>query len=489
MSLLTYFKNTTLTPSQEELVLELDLFLTSDCPSTFLLKGFAGTGKTFITQGITKYLEANERQFTLMAPTGKAAKVISNKTQIEAMTIHRVVYQYFDIDTELNSESDPIDITTLKSRLSKNQDAYNAVYIVDEASMLSDQFSQSDIGTFGSGYLLQDLLEYINLDDWPQRKIVFIGDNAQLPPVRCIGSPALNLDGLESFYGLNGTEIELTDIVRQKADSGIVKNAMEIRKALKSEELRPIQLSANTRDVHILEKEAFLEQYFVSCKHKLEGCKDSVIITYSNRQVRDYNRKIRDVIFKSHQALHIGEQVMCVENLESDCNNFISNGEIGWVTQINSEIESHCIDIPPRECDDFEPGLVILEFIEVTVRFLKDNNEPFEVKKKVLKNLLESSSGTLTRKERKALLLDFKQRYRITPELNALGFLEAKAKDEYYNCLKLRYGYAITCHKAQGSEWPHVFVDNNRANSQSEQALRWLYTAVTRATQTLYIKQ
>lgn len=488
MSLVTYFENTTLTSSQEELVLELDLFLTSDCPSTFLLKGFAGTGKTFITQGITKYLEANERQFTLMAPTGKAAKVIANKTQIEAMTIHRVVYQYFDIDTELVSDLDPIDITTLKSRLTKNQDAYNAVYIIDEASMLSDQFSQSDIGTFGSGYLLQDLLEYINLDDWPQRKIIFIGDNAQLPPVRCVDSPALNLSGLESFYGLNGTEIELTDIVRQKADSGIVKNAMEIRKALETEELRPIRPSANSRDVHILEKEAFLDQYFASCDHTLEGCKDSVIITYSNRQVRDYNRKVRERMFQSHQALHLGEQVMCVENLDSD-DYFISNGEIGWVAQIDSEIEKHIIDIPPRECDDFQPGVITLEFIEVTVRFLKDNNEPFDVKKKVLKNLLESPSGTLTTKERKALLLDFKQRYRATPELNALDFLEAKAKDEYYNCLKLKYGYAITCHKAQGSEWPYVFVDNSRANTQSEQALRWMYTAVTRAKQTLYIKQ
>ncbi|PTP50631.1 ATP-dependent DNA helicase [Vibrio splendidus] len=488
MSLLPYFENTTLTPSQEELVLELDLFLNDDCHSTFLLKGFAGTGKTFITQGLTQYLTANERKFTLMAPTGKAAKVISNKTQIEAMTVHRVVYKYFDIDKELKSDSDPIDIATLKSCLSNNPDAYNAVYIVDEASMLSDQFSQSEIGKFGSGYLLQDLLEYINLDDWPQRKIIFIGDNAQLPPVRCVGSPALNLDGLEYFYDLSCTEIELTDIVRQKADSGIVNNAMEIRKALERDKPHPVQLSANGKDVHKLKKEAFLEQYFASCDHKLEGCKDSVIITNSNRQVRDYSRKIRERMFKSHRALHIGEQVMCVENLDSD-DYFISNGEIGWVTQIDSEIEKHIIDIPPRECDDFEPVVVTLEFIEVTVRFLKGNNEPFDVKKKVLKNLLESPNGTLTTKERKALLLDFKQRYKATPEPKELEFLEAKATDEYYNCLKLKYGYAITCHKAQGSEWPHVFVDNNRANTQNEQALRWMYTAVTRAKQTLYIKQ
>ncbi|PSU27969.1 ATP-dependent DNA helicase [Photobacterium lutimaris] len=488
MSLLPYFENATLTPSQEELVLELDLFLNDDCHSTFLLKGFAGTGKTFITQGLTQYLAAIDRQFTLMAPTGKAAKVIADKTQTEAMTIHRVIYQYFDIDEELKSDSDPIDIATLKSRISDNQDAYNAVYIVDEASMLSDQFSQSEIGKFGSGYLLLDLLEYINLDDWPQRKIIFIGDNAQLPPVRCIGSPALNLSGLESFYGLNCTQVELTDIVRQKADSGIVKNAMEIREALERNEPQPIQLTANSKDVHILEKEVFLEQYFISCDHKLDGCKHSVIITNSNRQVRDYNRKVRERMFDSHETLHIGEQVMCVANHDTD-DLFISNGEIGWITQVCPEIESRTIDIPPRECDDFQPGLITLEFIEVTVKFLKDNNEPFKARKKVLKNLLESPNGSLTAQERKALLLDFKQRYKAIPQPKELDFLEAKSIDEYYNCLQLKYGYAITCHKAQGSEWPHVFVDNNRNNTCSDQALRWMYTAVTRAKQTLYIKQ
>lgn len=233
MSLAKFFTKYNLTNNQEELIIKLNSFLFESTNNCFLLKGYAGTGKTFITKGLTEYFRVIRRNYILSAPTGKASKVIQEKTKSETYTIHKTIYSNTDLKEYKSGEED----RTYKFyfELAVNESSDDTIYIVDEASMISNIYSEMEFIRFGSGFLLQDLMKYINLDQNDHnKKVIFIGDNAQLSPVGMNFSPALDTQYLIEHFGVQVEEFELTEVVRQQEDSGILKNASKLRKSLKS---------------------------------------------------------------------------------------------------------------------------------------------------------------------------------------------------------------------------------------------------------------
>jgi ATP-dependent exoDNAse (exonuclease V) alpha subunit len=276
-----------------------------------------------------------------------------------------------------------------------NEDADDCVYIVDESSMVSDKFSQSELCKFGSGFLLQDLLEYIDIDNHPERKVLFIGDNAQLPPVRNAYSPALHEGVLKDIYQLQCQSFELTEVVRQKEGSGVMKNATNLRGALMSRDWQGFKFDTDNDDVELLTNDSFLNEYFYACGGAAEGSDDAVIIAYSNRQVNDYNHDIRAKIFSRGADIQVGEKIICVENYPTKYN-FISNGEFGRITKILSGIECRSVEVREKTTKGIRSTMVDLNFLDVDVEFLDDYGIPFTLTKKILLNLLDTPTPRIS---------------------------------------------------------------------------------------------
>ncbi|AAZ25363.1 ATP-dependent DNA helicase [Colwellia psychrerythraea] len=488
MNILDCFSGKQLTQGQHDLVEELDQFLFDDTRSVFLLKGWAGVGKTFITAGITKYLNTEGRQFVLMAPTGKAAKVIANKTKQKALTIHRVIYSYFDVNNS-NENKDKLEPPIVASKIKENKDAPDTVYIIDESSMISDKFNKSEACSYGSGYLLIDLLEYINLDKRHKKKVIFIGDNAQLPPVRDNFSPALDNQYLRDKYQLNCQAFELKEVVRQKAGSGVIAIAKQLRHTIGSNTFSELSFDVSAGDTHVLTINEMLEEYFRVCEERVEKTKEVIIIAYSNIQVRNYNNTIRAKLFSPDAPLQIGEKIMCVSNFIHD-DSFISNGEFGKVINISSNIEIRTAEVYTERHGRRVLKYVDLVFLDVEIEFLDDHGKPFILASKILSNLLYGAMPRLSQLEYKALYADFFQRNpNINYNTSPAECKELMNKDPYLNIIQIKFGYSITCHKAQGSEWAHVFVDRYHRLPKSNECLRWLYTAVTRTSKNLYVSK
>jgi hypothetical protein len=486
MSILNHFKGQVLTNDQQELLTELECFLETKNAPVFLLKGYAGTGKSYIMAGVTRYLSWLGKEFVIIAPTGKAAKVIANKTKFKAMTIHRVIYEFFEKDKEPTDEFLERKPDSF-SYLSTNSDEPDTVYIVDESSMISDRFSTSHIGKFGSGYLLQDLLEYIDVKNNPKRKVIFIGDNAQLPPIRNAYSPALNERVLSAVYKLQCQSFELTEVVRQKSESGVMKNAQVLRDALEFKNFVGFEFDESSQEVCALPQSGFLDKYFELCEGKVECTDNLTIIARTNRKVYDYICDIRARLFFPAAPIQINEKVMCTNNFHA-LNNFISNGEFGRVIKALSAVECRHIDVHEKLPSGVLVTPVELKFVDLKIEFKDDYGQPFHLETKVLLNLMYEPIPRLEGVLYQALRADFNKRFHTYYKPRGDDYKESKKIDPYLNVLHLKFGYAITCHKAQGSEWQHVFVDAYNYGEITKD-YRWLYTAITRTSDKLYISQ
>ena len=485
MSISDHFKGQDLTNDQQALLTELEYFLEEGHAPIFLLKGYAGTGKSFIMTGVTQYLSWLGKEFVIIAPTGKAAKVIANKTKFKAKTIHRVIYKFFENDEEPKDEIQNRQSETI-SYLHDNHDEPDSVYIVDESSMISDKFSISrDIGKFGSGYLLQDLLEYIDIKNNPRRKVIFIGDNAQLPPINNAYSPALNEHLLGVVYKLQCQSFELTEVVRQKAESGVMKNAQALRDALEFEDFIDFEFDVSSQDVYRLPRSSFLDKYFELCEENVENTDNLTIIARSNSKVYEYICDIRARLFYPAAPIQVNEKVMCTNNFQT-ANNFISNGEFGRINKILSEVECRYIEVQERLPSGVLVTPVELQFIDLEIEFKDDYGKPYLLQEKVLLNLMYEPIPRLTGVLYQALRADFNRRFYTHYKPQGEEYKEAKRNDPYLNFLHLKFGYAITCHKSQGSEWQHVFVDTYHFGDKIKD-YRWLYTAITRTSDKLHI--
>lgn len=513
-----------LTPGQQEGVAALFRFLHSD-GSCFILSGYAGTGKTFILKGITDYLNVIGIPFRLAAPTGRAALVMKEACGHEATTIHSMIYTLDELKIDASaassspesqgsydasdspdyvdapgtsafsdSEDEDTGTHTYFFDLKEPDDREKVVYIIDEASMVSNVKEVQQRLRFGSGALLDDLLDYIQwgVDSSRKHKVIFVGDAAQLPPVQTRGndSPALSPAFFQDRGIISCTESRLTDVVRQSAQSGILKNVSSIRDCIQKGIYNQIDFDWSGSDVFSVNPDEFMETYLNACQN--DNNRDITIIAHSNAQVLKYNQMIREHFFPGQKGLAVGDKVLVTQNNYLHPVN-LYNGDIGRVTAVADQAEYRTI--PLNKPVDGHRNIVgiPLVFREVSIDFSRRAGSPLIVTALISETLLEGKDRDLTQDQQNALFVDFTMRYngkngRKKLKPGSPEFANVLKTDPYYNCLRIKYGYAVTCHKAQGGEWDTVFVDcKTTMNALSEGYFRWLYTAMTRASGTLYL--
>lgn len=463
-----------LTGSQINAVKKLDDFIFSQ-NNCFILKGYAGTGKTYLIKGLCKYLGELPAKFNIMTPTGRAARVITGKTGYRANTIHRSIYS---LDTsEINSY-----YSENSGRLKyfyniKENSSVSSFYIIDEASMISDRYSETDLFRFGSGYLIKDLISFVNPF---MNKIIFIGDPAQLPPVQSLFSPALSKFTLEDNFGLSIVEVEMDDVIRQDKESGILENATNIRNKINKGNFSKINLVNDNKDFSIIKQNDVLDKFIEI--NSDDNIDETVIIVNSNKKVQYYNELVREHYFPHNRAICPADRVILVHNAynyEID----LFNGETADVIWVDDEIESRQIQV----FIDGETRNVILAFRDVTLEFTEPDGNKKQISCKIFEPLLYKPERDIDMFEMRALYIDFKSRCRMYDPNSEPGILNIK-QDEYLNCLRIKFAYSITCHKAQGGEWDVAIIDLSSAMGyRTEEWFRWAYTAITRCKSQAFI--
>lgn len=446
------------TTTKQDIALQLlaKFVLSTNKNETFLLKGYAGTGKTTIVGSLVKNLTKVKKRSVLLAPTGRAAKVISNYSNKEAFTIHKKIY--FP-----KSEKGSVSFSLQEN---KHRDT---IFIVDEASMIPDINQDSKL--FENGSLLDDLMQYVYSGN--NCKLLLIGDSAQLPPVHLSISPALDARVLENQYNRHVILLELDEVVRQQKDSGILENATKIRERLDDELYETFKFSGkNFPDIIRPTDGQEIMDAINDCYSTL-GNEDTVIIVRSNKRANLYNQSIRERILFQESELSAGDYLMVVKNnyfwvdAASDAG-FIANGDIVEVLEIFAFKE-----------------LYGFRFAEVKIRMVDyPNMKPLETV--LLLDTLTSESPSLTYDESNKLYQEVMKDY-ASEKSKYKKFLAIK-NNKYFNALQVKFSYAITCHKSQGGQWNTVFVEQPYLpNGVDREYLRWLYTAVTRAREKLYL--
>ena len=445
------------TLEQEKAVKSLADFLFSrQQDSVFLLKGYAGTGKTSLIGALVKTLDQLQQKCVLLAPTGRAAKVFSHYAGHSAFTIHKKIYRQ-------RSYSNDMDNFSLDDNLHQQ-----TLFIFDEASMIANDGLSG--AAFGTGRLLDDLIQYVYAGTGC--RLMLIGDTAQLPPVGEEQSPALSPDILKG-YGLEVYETQLTEVVRQTHDSGILWNATELRRYISEEEffaLPPIRVEGFP-DIRIVPGNELIEA--INDSYDYAGMDETIVVCRSNKRANVYNRGIRNTILYREDELNSGDLLMVAKNnyfWTEQCKeiDFIANGDIAVVRRVRRV----------REAYGFRFADVVLAFpdydgVELEVKLLLDTLHtdtpalPKELNDKLFYTVLEDYADISMKRER----------------------MKKMKADSHYNALQVKYAYAVTCHKAQGGQWKRVFLDQGYMTEDmlTPDYFRWLYTAFTRATETLYL--
>ena len=459
-----------LTVQQNEVFGKIKAFLDSDA-SVFILRGYAGTGKTTMVKVIADYI-MQSRQLVIMAPTGRAARVLAAKTGHDAVTIHKAIYDKAHIVSK--KVKDPAESEyKLVFPIRKSEYEGNIVAIVDEASMVCSRKIEHELFVFGTDNILEDLLTFVRPNFGG--KVIFVGDPAQLPPVGESVSNALRAEYFKE-KGLKVIEAELTEVLRQKDDSVILKNAMMIRDLLKKDKRNQLVFEEQKDDVETIPSEQFLDKYLNYRKES--GKHDSVIICYSNKSANRYNRDIRKSLYGGDVPLQENDILLITQNnyrLDRMNGEFVPVLSIGERTQQSAPVYAQ---IGGKK----ERIVITLNFIKVTV----PNGDGNPIPCMLLEDLLTSDTATISIDENRALYINFCMR---NPNLKqgTESFAEALLNDEYYNAIRAKYGYAVTGHKCQGGEWGKVFVDYTGRTGLDDDSLRWAYTATTRAQKTLYV--
>ncbi|MEM6262081.1 MAG: AAA family ATPase [Bacteroidota bacterium] len=445
-----------LTQDQEMALQVFMNFFRSDEPRcTYLLTGSAGTGKTFMINFFRKLLRKHGFKVILLAPTGRAAKVITRRSKSLAFTIHHHIYQVSE---------DGFGEVRFRSR--NNKEGPRTVYIVDEASMIGDQHDE----TTRQG-LLHDLLDYV-FESNPDRKLVLVGDPVQLPPVGHNDSPALSGEYLEDILRLSLYAAHLSEVKRQEAASGVLENAIRIRDSyLSTDQVHP-ELTTN-REVHWLDNgyegmETYIGYYDPG---NLDKC---VFITYSNYRAVQVNQAIRQQLYWNEaRLLEPGDMLMVVRNnyaYSSERMPFLANGEMGTVIDIDWDSQEERYG---------------LHWINAELEFADSQQEAFQVSCKLVTDLLESKAPQLTNQEMRKVMWARQQEYMDLPKKEANSLMR---KDPYIQALQVKFGYAITGHKSQGGQWENVVVGFEPNYSNDLKAyIRWTYTVFTRAEERVFV--
>ena len=470
MRISNYINHQNLTPSQKLACAKLEGFISDNSVNIFMLKGYAGTGKTTLLYGLTRYLDAKELKFSLLAPTGRAAKILREKTGSGA-TIHSYIYNLEDLK---EYEDKSVVKETFKFFYDLDIRGGNQFLIIDEASMVSNIYSEQEFFRFGSGYLLDDLITFLSLaNHHKNHKIIFVGDNAQLPPIGMNYSPAIT----PQYYNkseLLFDEVEITDVTRQNLQSGILRNGTKIRDLIKSKNFNGFKIEDDT-DVIRLRPQDVVEKYLQITNGEVS--EDSIIIAYSNALVKDYNLDIRKKYFPNNEHMCKGDLLQSVANRYSEVFNLM-NGDFVKVHKVGDRESRRAIYNRGEE----KGGIINVElnFIDVEIII---NDTIYKVK--MLEDLLYSQDRDVRPEVMKALFVDFKNRHNISSKSKL--FKDLLKKDLYFNAVRAKFGYAITCHKSQGGEWKNVIVDFERSQGKrNEDFYRWAYTAITRAAEQLW---
>lgn len=440
------------TDGQRIVLVHLAAFLLSTKKNpTYLLQGYAGTGKTTLVTTLVRTLPRLGMDYQLMAPTGRAAKVLSGYTGKLSSTIHRKIYRFQQFGDG-----------SLRMTRAQNK-AKNTVFIVDECSMISDDYSNGRS-------LLDDLVNYVFSGE--NCRLLLIGDNAQLPPVGLENSPANDINVLRNSFSLTVASYQMTEVMRQALESGILWNATELRRRFLSEVSLPLFKANGFDDVHCIDPQEFEELLRQSFNGRSSN--EAVIICRSNKRANMYNQAIRARVLQEDGEIATGDKLMVVKNNyfwtdESQKVSFIANGDMIELMRINSTEEMYGF-----------------HFADVDIQLTDYQEEP-NLSVKILLETLTSDSPALTQDEADRLYRAVEEDYMDIP--NKRDRYKAMRQNPYFNALQVKFGYALTCHKTQGGQWPTVFIDAPfipDGETLQTSDLRWFYTAVTRAQQQLY---
>jgi exodeoxyribonuclease-5 len=440
------------TSDQKKLIRDISQFILDKNMPFFLLKGYAGTGKTSVIAALVQSLKQIRINTVLMAPTGRAAKVLASYAGFQAFTIHKKIYRQKSIEEQSTF--------MLAPNMYKN-----TVFIIDEASMISGKSYEQSI--FGSGDLLEDMMNYIK--SGTGCKAILVGDSAQLPPVGFSLSPALDVNRLEC-YG-DCMAMELKEVVRQTNESGILFNATEIRKQIEAKDVRFPEFRTDFPDVKNIVGTDLIE--YLSDAYAKYGKEETIVICRSNKKANKYNEGIRNRVFLMEDEIASGDRIMVVKNnyklsKEIEEIDFIANGDMATVRRIKKY----------RKCHGLHFADMILEF--------PDYNS-LEIENRAILDTLASESASLSSEMNKQLFYSIAEDYaHITAKRERY---KAIKEDPFFNALQIKFAYAITCHKSQGGQWECVFLDCPyfADGKLGFEDLRWFYTAITRASKQLYL--
>lgn len=452
------------TQGQEEAIRLFAEYMQSDNPySLFLLKGYAGTGKTFLLRAITEAVSSYGLEVELLATTGRAAKVLSAATGRTATTIHRRIYRPSSATIE---EGGNYRISTSKA---------GTLFIVDEASMIGT--NSYEPSPFGSGNLLDDLFEFV----WSGEgsKIILIGDEAQLPPVGSNISEALDPHILQERYGMQVYQATLTEVVRQTSDSGILEQATHIRQLLEQyadyndQETIPIHLRLGKQtDLRVIRGEELIDE-IDSC-YRYFGQEEVLILCPSNKRALQHNLGVRTHIFDYDSELVRGEQLIVARNnyyyaQRRDRSDFIANGELIELKRTYKHYDVYG-----------------LHFVDATI-YLPDRDDELEAR--ILVTGLSDEQAQRSYHQRLELYNALAHDYEVAAGNGIVDTRRAIKRDPFWGAVEVKYGYAVTVHKAQGGQWACVFIDLGLMGilPNDKNMLRWLYTALTRATERVYL--
>jgi ATP-dependent exoDNAse (exonuclease V) alpha subunit len=429
----------------------------SDSNELFVLKGYAGTGKTTLISTLVENLISVNKKYVLLAPTGRAAKVIANYSGKPAFTIHKKIYF---------PKKNPSGGVSFTRQINKHK---NTIFIVDESSMISDV--NTDSKSMDSNSLLDDLMSYVYSGE--NCKMILLGDTAQLPPVHLDVSPALNIETLLTYYNKDVLHIELDEVMRQEENSGILYNATLLREVLKEHFIDSFQFNVKGFKDIVRLTDGYDIQDAINTAYSKDGMEETAFIVRTNKRANQYNQQIRNAILFRESDLSAGDFMMVVKNnyfwlKETDEAGFIANGDIIEILEIHKIQE-----------------LYGFKFAKVKIRMVDyPNQKPFETI--LLLDTVTSVSPSLTYEESNRLYQEVLQDYEN--EGPKYKQVQKVKENEYFNALQVKFSYAITCHKSQGGQWNTVFVEQPYLpDGVDRDYIRWLYTAVTRAKEKLYL--
>ena len=440
------------TKEQKAVLEDLSEFIsTLGSRSIFLLKGYAGTGKTTLISALVKSLPSVGKRSALLAPTGRAAKVLAKYSKRKASTLHKKIYW---IRTSKNGNT----FITLKENLHTN-----TIFIVDEASMIPEDLNDS----LSKRSLLEDLIKYVY--EGIDCKLILIGDTAQLPPVHLDVSPALDEENLYKKYQKQIISKELKEVVRQEKNSLVLENATQLRKLIEVNNNSLPKIKLNNDVIRISSGEELQEN--IEAAYAQSGVENTTIICRSNKRANQYNNRIRSEILWQEDIISSGDILMVVRNNyfwldEKSQAGFLANGDIIEVTRVKEIIERYGF-----------------KFAKASIRLLDYPNEN-EIETILLLDTISSESPSLKYEEYKKLYKEVGLDYKGQKDIN-----KRIKENEFFNAIQIKFGYSITCHKAQGGQWKEVFIDIGYFKKEmlDKNYLRWLYTAFTRSTEKLYL--